>query len=265
MKTNLFIVMLLIGLISCNTDQKNKENSIVEDLSLNGRDEQNIQSDSKGYELMTQKCYMCHFEKPDPSKRDQMIAPPMLKIQEHYKPTYSNKDEFVNAIMAIVKNPSEEKTLMPGAVKKFKLMPKLIYDDIELRLIAETIYDYDFGSAPRMRTQMAGSMLQLNNGKKWIIKKESIEQMDAVVKKINNYRSTSIEDYNQLGKDIFNNAKNIMLDDSYTGELFNQIHTFFFGIENNMHTLMATKSIDEADKQLTELNNKFKEFHNYFE
>jgi hypothetical protein len=56
-----------------------------------------------------------------------------------------------------------------------------------------------------------------------------------------------------------------MLDESYTGELFNQTHIFFDDIENNMHTLMTTKSKNEAKKQMTELNNKFKEFYNYFE
>ncbi|MGB8375735.1 MAG: hypothetical protein WCE57_10480, partial [Salegentibacter sp.] len=149
MRTTPFLVMLLIGLISCNTGQKENEqdlktaNSIQEEISVNKEVEQNTAADSRGYELLKQKCYICHFEKPDPSKRDQMIAPPMLQVQEHYKPTYPNKEDFVNAIMAIVKNPSAEKTLMPGAVKKFNLMPKLIYDDAELRLIAETIYEYD--------------------------------------------------------------------------------------------------------------------------
>ncbi len=270
MNKKLLIVTLLIGLISCNTSQKNKgysksENSIAGNPSLNEEIKKNVQSDSKGYELMKQKCYLCHFEKPDTSKRDQMIAPPMLRVQEHYKPAYPNKGEFVNAITSIVKNPSEAKTLMPGAIKKFKLMPKLIYEDAELRLIAETIYDYDFGSAPKMRMQMVGGILQLDNDKKWVLKKESMEQISAVVNKLNNYKSTNILNYNQLGKDMFNDAKKIMLDDSYTGELFNQIHIFFFGIENNMHTLMATKSKNEAEKQLIELKNKFKEFYNYFE
>lgn len=270
MKTTLLIVVLLIGLISCNTSQKEKKgnskskNSTEGNVSPNVEVEQNFVFNSKGYELIQQKCYICHFAKPDPLKIDQMIAPPMLRVQEHYKPTYPNKNEFVNAIMAIVKNPSQEKTLMPGAVKKFKLMPKLIYEDEELRLIAETIYEYDFGSAPKMRMQMVGGKLQLDNGKKWILKKESMEQINVVVKKINNYKSTNISDYNQLGKDIFNDVKIIILDDSYTGELFNQIHIFFNGIENNMHTLIATKSKDEADKQLTELKIQFKEFHNYF-
>ncbi len=259
MKTNLFIVILLIGLISCNTNQKNKDTSAIADV------EQTPEFNAKGYALMTQKCYLCHFEKPDPSKKDLMIAPPMLRIQEHYKPTYPNKTEFVNAIVAIVKNPSLEKTLMPGAVKKFKLMPKLIYDDEELRLIAETIYDYDFGSAPKMNREMNGGTLALDNGKKWILKKESMEQINAVVNKLNTYESSNIADYNQLGKDVFNDAKKIMLEDAYTGELFDQIHNFFFSIENNMHTLIATKSATEAEIQLTALKTKFKEFYNYFE
>ena len=270
MKKNLLIVTLLIGLISCNTSQNNKDNSKSENPtavnpSLNEEIKKNVLSDSKGYKLMKQKCYLCHFEKPDPSRKEQMIAPPMLRVQEHYKPAYPNKGEFVNAITSIVKSPSEAKTLMPGAIKKFKLMPKLIYDDEELRLIAEAIYDYDFGSAPKMGMQMMGGMLQLDNGKKWVLKKESMEQIRAVVNKLNNYKSTNIANYNQLGKDIFNDAKKIMLDDSYTGELFNQIHIFFFGIENNMHSLMATKSKNEAEKQLIELKNKFKDFYKYFE
>ena len=271
MKANLLIVMLLIGLIiSCNTNQKNKEyskfkNSTTANTSLNEGVVQNIESDSKGYELMKQKCYICHFEKPDPTKRNQMIAPPMLRIQEHYKSTYTNKDEFVNAIMTFVKSPSKEKTIMPGAVRKFKLMPKLIYVDTELRLILETIYDYDFGSVPKMRKQIMGNMLQLNNDKKWILKKESMQQIRDVVSKLNNYKSTNVADYNQLGREVFNGVKNIILDDSYTDELFNQIHIFFFGIENYMHTLMAAKSENEAEKQLSELKNKFKEFYTYFE
>ena len=53
----------------------------------------------------------------------------------------------------------------------------------------------------------------------------------------NHHRRSSLM---QLGKDVFNDAKTIMLDDSYQDELFNQIHIFFAGIENNMHTLMST-------------------------
>lgn len=268
MKFNLLLMLFFVGLISCNSNKKNKENlqsenSNTKEIVVHKKVTSTIKVQSKGYKLMQQKCYICHFETPDPSKRDQMIAPPMLRVQEHYKPTYTNKEEFVKAIMAFTKNPSEEKTLMPGAVKKFSLMPKLPYDDAELNLIAETIYDYEFSQAPKMK--MMASVLQLNNGKKWVLKKESILLINTIIKKTSNFKSTKIEAYNKLGKDVFNDAKTIMLDDSYQDELFNQIHIFFAGIENNMHTLMSTTSISEANKELTELNQQLKGFHNYFE
>ncbi|WP_339663595.1 hypothetical protein [uncultured Polaribacter sp.] len=270
MKIKLFLVILLIGFISCNAPKKNKENATSqsitkEETTLHKEADITTHPQSKGYKLMQQKCYICHLEVPDPSKRDQMIAPPMLRVQEHYKPTYPHKEEFVKAIMAFTKNPSEEKTLMPGAVKKFNLMPKLPYDDAELQLIAETIYEHEFGQAPKTRMQQMGSSLQLNNGKKWVLEKESIQQINTIIKKTTQFKATNIEAYQTLGKAVFNDAKKIMLNDAYKDELFDQIHNFFAGIEGNMHALMAVTSINEAEKQLTELNKKLQDFHNYFE
>jgi len=89
--------------------------------------------------------------------------------------------------------------------------------------------------------------------------------MEAVIQKVNDFESDNIADYNQLGKDVFNHAKKIILDDSYTGEKFNQIHLFFNGIESNMHTLMSIDSISEAENQLAELKTKLNKFHEYFE
>jgi len=262
MKSKLYIVLLLVvSLTSCKTDKKDTyeknngntlENATQKEVALNT---------SKGYELMKQKCFICHFETPDPSRRDQMLAPPFLRIQEHYKPTYPKKEEFINAIMAIINEPSEENTLMPGAVRKFNLMPKLVYDQEELRLIAETLYDIDYGSAPKMRMNQD---LQLDNGKKWKLSKESMGQINAIINNLDDFQTSDISSYNQLGKDVFNEAKVIMLDDSYEGELWNQIHNFFSDIEDNMHALMATKSLIEAENEVVILKIKFGEFTNYF-
>ncbi len=271
MKLNLIIFALLIMLISCNTSRKKeKENSgLVRTSKVDPNDNSikvNSIVDSMGYKLMVQKCYICHFEKPTPTKRNEMIAPPMLRVQEHYKSTFTNKEEFINAVISFTNNPSKEKTLMPGAVKKFKLMPKLFYDDKELLLIAETMYDYDFGSAPKMRMQMMSrNGVQLNHGEKWKLKPESVQLMEAITKKVNHFSSDNIADYNQLSKDVFNEVKKIMLDDAYTGEKFNQIHLFFYGIEDHMHLLMSLQSIDEARNQFYELKKKLNTFNAYFE
>lgn len=246
-------------LISCNKSDK-KQTKISEDSTV-------FQSELKntaGYKLMVTKCYICHFETPDPAKMNQMIAPPMLRVKEHYLPNYQNKEDFIKAITAIVTNPSEVKTLMPGAIQKFKLMPKLIYNPEDLKLIAETIYDYDFGATPKTRMLIMGD-LKLDNGNRWKLKPETIEKLDAIVNQLYSFKSDNIKDYNQFGKEIFNQAKFIMLDKSYKGEKFDQIHNFFNGVEGDMHSLIAEKSITNAKITVENMKIKFNNFYNFFQ
>ncbi len=256
----IIIVFIAFSSLGCNTKEKSKtsENSKEDPVK------ETVAADSKGYALMKQKCFICHFERPDPAKRNQMIAPPMLRVQEHYKPSYSDKESFVKAVMAYINNPSQEKTLMPGTIKKFNIMPRVIYDQTELKLIVETLYELDFGSMPKMHMKM-GNGLSLNNGQKWKLTPASMEQVQTIIKKLNSFHSSNIADYNQLGKDIFDDAKLILLDKDYTGDLFDQIHFFFSGIEDNMHALIATKSIDVANKQVIIIINEFDNFNKYFE
>jgi hypothetical protein len=72
--------------------------------------------------------------------------------------------------------------------------------------------------------------LRLNNGKKWKLTNESMGQINAVKESLANFNSTAISDYNQLGKDVFDEAKLVMLDESYEGEVWDQIHNFFSDI-----------------------------------
>lgn len=264
MKIKLAIISILtIGFASCGMEDA-KITTTQATSMMTDKVVTQPGSENKGYELMTQKCFICHFKTPDPSRRDQMIAPPMLRVQEHYKPAYPNKEEFVKAVMAIVNNPSEENTLMPGAVRKFNVMPKVEYDQQELKLIAEAIFDTDFGSSHK-RGKMHDEGIALNDGSKWKLKKISMDQINDISNKLNAFSSDDLEDYNQLGKDIFNGAKKLMAEDAYEGEKFEQIHNFFHGVENNMRPLMATKSMDEAKGLVSELNVKFGAFGDYFE
>ena len=103
---NLTFVALGITLFSC-------KDAVVEAKTQSADiDKENIElAVNKGYELMSQKCFICHFEKMDPSKKDKMIAPPMMRIQEHYKPNYPTKEAFVKAVTAWVSHPDIEKTV----------------------------------------------------------------------------------------------------------------------------------------------------------
>jgi len=261
----IIISLLVIGLftfVSCNSNKKEtaiKSNEIKKEV-LKKTDTQN----NKGYELMKTNCFVCHMEKPDPSKRGQMIAPPMLRVQEHYKPSYPDKDEFVKAIKAWVNNPTEDKVMMPGAVRKFNLMPKIAIADKDLQLIAETLYSIDFGNMPKMH-QQKDSKLTLNNGKKWRLNTNSKKVITTINEQLNNFKSNDVAAYNKLGKDIFSNAKKILLDKSYDEKTFAQIQNFFHNIEGNMHNMIAAKTIDEAKTEQNILIKKFKQFNNFFD
>ncbi len=259
----LLVVSLLVLLGACkeqagkSPSQSSDAKADVSEMGLNPA------SDAKGYELMKSKCYICHFERPDPSKRDKMVAPPMLRVQEHYLPNYPDKEEFVQAVMAIVKNPSEENSLMPGAVRKFNLMPKLPYEDDELRLIVEALYNMDFENV----SKGAGheSKLTLDNGTKWVVSAQTYKLVQEIDQNLESFSADKIESYNQLGKDVFGKMKFVLMDKSYTGELFDQIHAFFYGIEAKTHTLISEKDLAKAKELVPKLHAEVKIFYDFFQ
>jgi len=259
------LVVAVFTIISCNSK---KEEVLVqttqEKLEHIMETKKEVKINSKGYELMKTNCFVCHMEKPDPSKKGQMIAPPMLRVQEHYKPSYPKKEDFVTAIKTWVNNPNEDKVMMPGAVRKFNLMPKLAVTDADLQLIAETLYTIDFGNMPKMHKK-EDNKLSLNDGKKWQLNDNSKKLVTSINKQLNNFKSDDVTAYNQLGKEVFDNAKTVLLDKSYDENTFNQIQKFFHNIEENMHNMIAAKSIDDAKKEQQILVNKFKKFNEFFE
>lgn len=98
-------------------------------------------SSEEGKKLLETKCYVCH--NPSVGEQGQRLAPPMVAVKAHYLDVYPNKEEFVNGIMAFVKSPSEEKTMMRGAIRRFGIMPTQQFPEDEVRKIAEYIYDFE--------------------------------------------------------------------------------------------------------------------------
>lgn len=254
---NIAIILLALLIYSCGNN--NTEGSSNQNIITNN---ENINNNSEAFKLMEQKCMICHLEKPSFENKDNILAPPMMKIKEHYLPSYPKRDDFIKAVVDFSKNPTEEKIMMPGAARKFNIMPALGYSDKELKLIAGIIYDTDFGTIQKIKNM---GNLELNSGKKWIVKPEAIEQIKEITKKLNNFQSDNITDYNQLGSDIFNKAKMMMLDKDYDDATLMQIKIFFHGIEDDMHELIGEQSVEKAKKELSKLEAKFKDFFKYFE
>lgn len=91
-----------------------------------------------GKKIMEMQCYVCHNPATPEENR---IAPPMIAIKNHYKKNNISKENFVKEIQKFIKNPVVENSKMPGAVKKFGLMPRQYFSESAIRQIAEYMYD----------------------------------------------------------------------------------------------------------------------------
>lgn len=132
----IFLMIVSLGtFLSCNTNIKNSYSSID-----NNSDELAMVDfqDHPGKQLMENNCYTCH--NPKTAEAD-MVAPPMIALKMHYISEGTSKENFIDDFIAWSKNPSEDLSKMPGAVKKFGLMPYQFFPEETIRKIADYIFD----------------------------------------------------------------------------------------------------------------------------
>lgn len=124
-------VLGLVVLSTCqNAKQQNKQDdSIVEKY--------------QALALLQNNCFSCH--NPD-LNTEVRIAPPMFKIREHYLADSISKENFLKNIVQFVNDPTEENSIMPGAVRNFGVMPKQHINQEDLKIIAAYIFDNDLSS-----------------------------------------------------------------------------------------------------------------------
>ena len=164
----LAIVIVLLGFVSCQKDKKEyKEIQDANPTSLQNETQE-------GRKLMETHCYLCHS--PNAAENEGRIAPPMVAIKARYidKEGY-NKEEFIAAVTSFVKNPTEEKALMYGAVKKHGLMPKQTFPDGSIEKIANFMFDYQIEEPEWFKAHWEGNGNEnwTQSGKKYAeVKKE---------------------------------------------------------------------------------------------
>ncbi|MBK5214316.1 MAG: DUF3365 domain-containing protein [Flavobacteriaceae bacterium] len=130
--TSLFLIALFTA---CNTNNRSEYLAMAES---NEFPEMEIIQEHPGKQLMENNCYVCHNPK---TSEEAMIAPPMIAVKMHYISEDTSKEDFVKAMIDWAKNPSEEKSKMPGAIKKFGLMPYQFYPEETIQQIADYIFD----------------------------------------------------------------------------------------------------------------------------
>lgn len=158
------IAITLLGsiLIACNTTFKDSYTGI-HDNSRNMAVAN--QQEHPGKKLMENNCYVCHNPK---NSEEAMVAPPMIAVKMHYLTEDISKEAFVEGFVDFLKEPSEDKSKMPGAIKRFGLMPYQFYPEETVRQIADYVYENEIaepewfaehyaqmhGDRPKMKGQM---------------------------------------------------------------------------------------------------------------
>ena len=94
-------------------------------------------ADEAGKQLFQQHCASCHG---DPVAGQRRIAPPIFAVKNHYLAVHDEELTFVNAIEEWVAKPEEKNSLMKGAIRHFKLMPKIVVAEDDVTKIAEYIF-----------------------------------------------------------------------------------------------------------------------------
>tara|TARA_R100000353_G_scaffold153008_2_gene111496 strand:- start:153436 stop:153927 length:492 start_codon:yes stop_codon:yes gene_type:complete len=156
----LFVILLLpLVLLACDSKKQNNYLAIAEATNISVV---NNNQEHPGKQLMEDNCYMCH--NPHTAKEN-LIAPPMVAIKKHYISSETTKEEFVEAMVVWAKNPSEEKSKMPMAIKKFGLKPYQFYPERSIRQIADYMFTHKI-EEPRWFKQHYKKMLQNDSIKK---------------------------------------------------------------------------------------------------
>lgn len=130
-------VVLILG--SCCTESDTSKITAAN----TEKETKTLSNDTKALSLMNTQCFTCHH--PD-MNRDDRVAPPIFKIREHYYDDEISREDFIHQIVSFASNPTEEKSIMYGAVRNFGLMPKQNFKEEDLELIAGYLYDNDVSS-----------------------------------------------------------------------------------------------------------------------
>lgn len=106
-------------------------------------------------------CTACHKN----SFTDPMLAPPMAMVKDHYSQFFKeDKAGFVSAVAEWVKNPTQEKTMMPGAIRNFKIMPPLPLPDEDLEAIATYLFEEEIPAPSNFREHVRQERKELQKG-----------------------------------------------------------------------------------------------------
>lgn len=115
-------------------------NDAASETNISEITENNKLEIAEGQKLLESNCISCHSQN---ASMDNRLAPPMIAVKEHYWEEGMSLEAFTADIKTFLNNPSEENSKMPGAVKRFNLMPKMNFTDDQISKIASYLFYTD--------------------------------------------------------------------------------------------------------------------------
>ncbi len=276
MKTIAIVVVVTVTFLSsCNQKKASSigENKVVQDTAYS-----NI--DNEVYVMMKNQCFICHNAG---TGRNNMIAPPMIRVKEHYMDDDISRADFIANISSWVTDPTEDKIQMPGAVDKFNIMPKMVFSVADIEAIAAYMYDnelegpswwgagkknQDQGRAHEDGSDEMGhgwkKRMTLDNGQLWKANSETtsgVKKMSTIIAS-----SLALETLSQKEVSMKLNAvKNDILQEcTMKGESHDMLHVYLVSLGEKIDKLpniekerMARIILKKIDKQLNEYADYF--------
>ncbi|TXH67949.1 MAG: cytochrome c [Thiothrix sp.] len=125
------VILLAIAVMSCSDHEQHGIN--LEPSAL-------AKATHPGARVYQSACMSCHAL----ATKEEGVAPPLFGVKDHVLKAYPERAAFIQRIVAWVQAPNPQDVLMPGAVKKFGLMPaQTQLSEADLQAVAEFIYDTD--------------------------------------------------------------------------------------------------------------------------
>jgi len=106
----------------------------------------NAQEVDQGLTLLQKHCYVCH--NPKSKSHDEIIAPPLWGIKKHYLQAFPKRIDFEKAMLGFIENPTQDKALMKGPVRRFGVMPKPMVSKEDIQKIVSYIYTNELENPP---------------------------------------------------------------------------------------------------------------------
>ncbi len=126
-KTTYILTIIALAIFSCSDEH----GALKRDLPPSN------EHYTEGFQLLENNCFSCHSPN---AALENAIAPTMSAMKENYVMDDVSRAQFTRDLISFLNNPSEENARIPGAVKRFGVMPKMSLSDAEIAKIATYIY-----------------------------------------------------------------------------------------------------------------------------